>query len=74
MMAKKVPIADKPKREKEAESWVSSGGGKSVSSGKMKRLTIDVSEQLHKRIKIECATKGMNMADAIRELLEKNFQ
>lgn len=38
-----------------------------------KRLTIDVSENLHKRIKTQCAQRGTKMADVIRELLEKEF-
>ena len=39
----------------------------------MKRLTIDVPLGLHKRIKSQCAEKGTKMADAVRELLEKQF-
>jgi hypothetical protein len=38
-----------------------------------KRLTIDVTESLHKRIKAQCAMRGTKMADVIRELLEKEF-
>jgi predicted DNA binding CopG/RHH family protein len=40
---------------------------------KMKRLTIDVPESLHTRIKTQCAGKGLIMADEIRELLDKKF-
>lgn len=40
---------------------------------KMKRLTIDVSANLHSAIKVECARKGVKMADAIREILESEF-
>lgn len=39
----------------------------------MKRFTIDVSESLHKRIKSQCAMRGLKMADTIRELLEQEF-
>jgi hypothetical protein len=39
----------------------------------MKRLTIDVSGKLHKRIKMQCAMRGQNMADELRKLLETNF-
>lgn len=38
-----------------------------------KRLTIDVTESLHKRIKAQCAMRGTKMADVIRDLLEKEF-
>ena len=39
----------------------------------MKRLTIDVPLSLHRQIKSRCALDGVNMADAVRELLEKRF-
>jgi hypothetical protein len=38
-----------------------------------KRLTIDVSISLHKRIKSECALRDEQMADVIRDLLEEQF-
>jgi hypothetical protein len=39
----------------------------------MKRLTIDVTLDLHARIKVACAKRGTKMADEIRDLLEKHF-
>ena len=39
----------------------------------MKRFTIDVSEGLHKRIKAQCALRGVKMADVIRDMLDKEF-
>lgn len=39
----------------------------------VKRLTIDVPENLHKRIKTACAMRGTKMADVIRDMLEKEF-
>ena len=38
---------------------------------RMKRFTIDVPESLHRRIKAECALRGVKMADFLRETLEK---
>jgi hypothetical protein len=40
---------------------------------RMKRLTIDVSESLHARIKVDCAKRSVKIADEVRELLEKHF-
>lgn len=40
---------------------------------KMKRLTIDVSPSLHRRIKSQCAMNNLQMADEIRDLLERHF-
>ena len=39
----------------------------------MKRLTIDIPLSLHQRVKSQCALKGENMADVVRELLGKHF-
>jgi hypothetical protein len=39
----------------------------------MKRFTIDVPLSLHTRIKVQCATRGVKMADVIREMLEREF-
>ena len=40
---------------------------------RMKRLTIDVAFSLHTRIKTQCALRDEQMADVIRDLLEKHF-
>lgn len=44
-----------------------------LAKSKMKRLTIDVTMDLHRAIKVSCARKGVKMADAIRYILEKEF-
>lgn len=43
------------------------------SSAAMKRLTIDVSADLHSAIKVDCARRRIKMADAIRAILENEF-
>ena len=40
---------------------------------RMKRFTIDVPESLHRRIKAECALRGVKMADYLRQTLENLF-
>ena len=40
---------------------------------RMKRLTIDVSPELHSAIKVGCARRGIKMADAIRDILASEF-
>jgi len=32
-----------------------------------------VSQELHSRIKVECARQGINMADELRRILEREF-
>lgn len=39
----------------------------------MKRLTIDVSADLHSAIKVDCARRRIKMADAIRDILKNEF-
>jgi hypothetical protein len=40
---------------------------------RMKRFTLDVPADLHRRIKSECAREGLKMADVLREMLETRF-
>ena len=66
-----------------ADAWVSAGGGESAEpkpvvatpavEEPMKRLTIDIPESLHVRVKSQCAKRGAKMADEIRALLEQHF-
>ena len=78
-MGKKVSFAAKPKKAHEvpkaADSWVGSTepGEKLVIQVPMKRLTIDVPNDLHQRVKIGCTKRGLKMADEIRKILEKEF-
>ena len=85
-MAKKVSIrpkskAKQPAKKAEADAWVEGKAAEPDEPGpeegseaqKMKRLTIDVSEELHRRIKVACAGRGAKMADEIRALLKQEF-
>ena len=40
---------------------------------RMKRFTIDVPADLHRRIKTKCASEGLQMADVLRQMLEIRF-
>ncbi len=71
-MAKKVTFGTtpvtKPTPAPTAEQWVDHRNTETT-----KRLTIDISPSLHRRIKTTCARRGVKMADEIRELLETHF-
>lgn len=41
--------------------------------GKTKRLTLDLDEDLHRRIKLACTIRGSSMVEEITKLLEKAF-
>jgi hypothetical protein len=65
---KKVTFGGKPTASRTTTSpdqW--------VSGEPMKRLTIDIPLSLHQRVKSQCALKGENMADVVRELLDGRF-
>ena len=76
MAGKKVAIGGKPKAKAASavatDDWVKNRSADD-DDVKMKRLTIDVTEELHRRIKANCAGRGVKMADEIRTLLEQHF-
>lgn len=74
-MGKKVSFGAKPGPKvrngpASAENWVDKG---SVDGEPTRRFTIDVPESLHRRIKAQCAERGLKMANEVRVLLEKHF-
>ena len=86
MSAKKVNISKKPgvKEPVDLEQWVSdqSSVGSEANrykvtpqqqTEKMKRLTLDIPESLHKAIKRQAVDAGVTMADLLRELLEQHY-
>ena len=54
-----------------ADAWVENRV--SEESMKMKRLTIDIPEDLHRAIKTQCAMRGTKIADEIRILLLQKY-
>ncbi len=77
-MNKKVTFGARPERgaAPTPDDWVNNRNEapeEAKEKGPMKRLTIDVSAELHTRIKVQCALKGMNIADEIRAILEQHF-
>jgi hypothetical protein len=77
MSGKKVTFGAKPiKANQNADAWVESRSieEKKPPVEKMKRLTIDVPESLHKSIKSACALRGTKIADEVRELLINKYR
>jgi predicted DNA binding CopG/RHH family protein len=75
MTGKRVAFGSKPAAKPEAnasaDEWVKHRD--EIGEEPMKRLTIDISESLHRKIKSSCAQRGTKMALEIRELLEKHY-
>ncbi len=80
-MNKKLAINLKPGAEKKADDWVRESVQtetveKPVSTPApivMKRLTIDVEEELHRQLKMKAAEEGVRMADLVRQWIEENI-
>jgi predicted DNA binding CopG/RHH family protein len=83
MPQKKVSFNAKPKPEqpKNIDEWVVNRDLKAVDSSaqseeasiKMKRLTLDIPESLHRAIKKKAVEEGETMADQLRSLLEEHY-
>ena len=76
MSVKKVTFGAKPtKPAPSADAWVESRSveDEQLLVEKMKRLTIDMPESLHKAIKSSCALRGSKIADEVRELLYSKY-
>jgi len=83
MPAKKVSIGKKPGSQEKPtgiEEWVASRESLQVAEQpkedqpvKMKRLTLDIPEELHRAIKRKAVEEGVTMADLLRALLEQHF-
>jgi len=58
---------------REARALRQTGRRSGMPGERMKRFTIDVPESLHRRIKAECALRGVKMADYLRQMLENLF-
>ena len=69
-------VAFKPRATTNPDEWIKSGSetaAEAKPSEPTKRFTIDVPVSLHRRVKVQCAERGLNMADEMRRLLEREF-
>lgn len=75
MSGKKIQIGGKPTASRaavsNADEWVRAAPAEAPAAPaeKMKRLTIDVTESMHREFKRKCADKGVKIADVARELI-----
>lgn len=76
MTGKKVSFSPRTERAPSADAWVENrqSPAEEPAQEKMKRLTIDVTESLHRAIKSACANRGTKIADEVRELLTEKYQ
>ena len=67
------------KASPDPDDWVAGAGAEMATSVAqkvpvpMKRLTLDVPEDLHRRVKSGCAVRGEKIADVVRRYLDAEF-
>ena len=69
-MSKKTIAFARPATPANPDSWVQERAKPPVPT---KRFTVDVPAPLHRRVKLTCVERGLNMADVVRDLLEREF-
>jgi hypothetical protein len=78
-MSKKIRVPTKPLTNPPATAaeWIGRPEGieaKGTFAEPLVRLTFDIPESLHRRIKINCAQRGIKrMATELRRILEEHF-
>ncbi len=74
MIGKRVSIGLKPGVQKRADEWVSDSATAEEAAPvlPMKRLTIDIPEDLHRTLKVKAATEGVKMADLVRSWITEH--
>ncbi len=74
-MSKKITIGSRPSAKPAApaaDAWVEDRA-KVGSEEKTKRLTLDIPESMHRRIKAKCALNGNTIVEEIREMLLQKY-
>ena len=74
-MSKKITMPTRAKPNPEIDTWVETRElpEPPKPTYKPKRLTIDVHPDLHKRLKISCVQRGIQIADLLRQLIETDL-
>jgi hypothetical protein len=73
-MPKKLTMRQPRQLAATPDDFVSRKPEPEVPTEATKRLSVDIPVSLHKRFKVVCATREMNMADAMREFIAKGVQ
>jgi len=69
MSGKKMSIKPKPRQDADtADAWVNERD-----TEPLKRLTVEIPASFHAHIKAQCAQRGVNMKDALIEILQEKF-
>lgn len=73
-MSKQVAFGAQPAKKPQtvtADTWVEN---RVTETESIKRLTIDIPQGLHRRLKLLAASQGVNMADLVRGWIEQGVK
>ncbi len=77
MSVKKIKMGAKPANKfvmnPSPDQWVENRDNHSIKQ-ETKRLTLDIPESLHRKIKTSCAARGTKIVHEITELLLKHYE
>lgn len=75
-MSKRVTMSARAKPKAEIDKWVETREPSASINPtvKPKRLTIDIDRKLHTDLKVSCATRGIQIADLVRTLIERDLR
>ncbi|HCF5926492.1 MULTISPECIES: hypothetical protein [Gammaproteobacteria] len=73
--SKRVGIGARPPANPHAEAWIRQGDADALNKGDLytARLTLDVTPAMRARIKVSAFTRGVTVAELLRDLLEREF-
>lgn len=72
-MIKKVTMKKKSSKKNTAIDKFVHDDSSSVDIEPTKRITVEITEKLHRHIKSQCAVKGLKMSEKVKSLLLKEF-
>lgn len=74
-MSKKITMTARPKAKVEVDKWVETREPAIAEKAavKPKRLTIDIDPSLHKKLKMSCVNRDIQIADLLRMLIENEL-
>ena len=75
-MSKRIIMSARPKANPGVDQWVETREPSKAAKKKIKpkRLTIDIDPALHTELKISCAKRGIQIADLLRGLIERDLR
>lgn len=75
-MSKRITMSARAKPKAEIDNWVENREPTAPikPSIRPKRLTIDIDPSLHMDLKISCAKRGIQIADLLRTLIERDVR